>query len=325
MMTLPTVSIVIPTFNREEVLVQTIHDLLALKHKALEILIVDQTANHTASVTEELTVLNSRNHIRWLKVTPPSIPNAMNMGALQARGEVVLFVDDDILTRSELVLEHAKRYALTTVNGVAGQVIQSWEKELNASEGSYRNGKKRDPDAFMFNSALATSVRRFIGCNVSFRRQNLIAIGGFDNNFAKVAYRYEAESAERFVSHGYHLVFEPKASLQHLKEASGGTRSYGDHLTSIKPSHCVGMYYYFLVVKNQHHRWRRFFSAPFNSFKTRFHLNKPWYIPITFISHISGMMWAVCLRIKGQKLLSDCDLSDTKKADHHTKQRSKND
>ena len=301
---LPTISIVIPTYNREEVLIQTLSDLLMLKHRALEIIVVDQSLRHGVEVTKSLSNMHESGDIRWLKLTTPSIPNAMNIGAIEALGEVVLFVDDDILTRSNLVRQHALRYLKSEVRGVAGQVIQSWEQELSPDEGSYRKGDTHDPDAFMFNSAIATTVRRFIGCNISFKREDFLAIGGFDNNFSKVAYRYESESAERFVASGRVLVFEPKASIQHLKEKSGGTRSYGNHLTSIKASHSVGMYYYFLVVKNQQARWRRFIKSPFTSCATRFHLKNPWYIPITFISQISGMIWAIYLRLNGQKLLT---------------------
>jgi glycosyltransferase involved in cell wall biosynthesis len=303
MSSLPNISVVIPTYQREGVLVQSILQLLSLNHRASEIIIVDQSESHTLEVQDHLTALERNGDIKWLRLAEPSIPNAMNVGAMSALFEVILFLDDDILTRSELVLEHAKCYSSPFVHGVAGQVIQSWQEELDSKHGSYYNDNSDDPDAFMFNSGRPCKVRRFIGCNVSFLRSELLDAGGFDLNFSKVAYRYEAESAERFVSSGRTLIFEPKASIHHLKEKSGGTRSYGDHLTSIKPSHSMGMYYYYLVVKNQHNRWRQFFISPFVSCATRFHLRNPWYIPVTFISQISGMAWAVYLRMGGQKLL----------------------
>ena len=304
MNSLASVSVVIPTYNREEVLIQTLDELLKLQHKALEVLVVDQSKHHGTDVTKRLSAMHDCGDIRWLKLTTPSIPNAMNIGALKARGGIVLFVDDDILTRSELILEHATAYLNSSAHSIAGQVIQSWEEELTANDGSYLDNNEHDPDAFMFNSAIPMPVRRFIGCNVSFKRKDLLDIGGFDNNFAKVAYRYEAEAAERFASSGKTMLFEPKASIRHLKEESGGTRSYGDHLKSLNPAHTVGMYYYFLVIQNQHKRWIRFLSSPFSSCVTRFHLKHPWYIPVTFVSHISGMIWAIFLKIQGQKLIT---------------------
>lgn len=311
---LPTVSIVIPTYNREKVLIQTLVGLLKLEYKALEILVVDQSMRHSAEVTDALSIMNESGDIRWLKLSTPSIPNAMNVGALKALGEVVMFVDDDILIPCELVLEHAKEYAHADINAVAGQVIQSWEQALDTQEPSYRDARDDDPDAFRFNSSNRISIRRFSGGNVSFRREDLIKVGGFDNNFTKVAYRFEAECAERFTRSGKILMFQPKASILHLKESSGGTRSFGDHQKTITPSHSVGRYYYFLVVKNQHKRWARFISSPFSSCASRFHLKHPWYIPVTLIAELSGMAWAIYLAFKGQDLIRHSDIKANEEA-----------
>lgn len=310
---LPSISVVIPTYNREEVLVQTIDDLLKLQHQALEILVIDQSQHHTEMVDKTLKTLQRSGSIKWIKLNQPSIPNAMNVGALSANGEVVLFLDDDIRLRSELIVEHARRYLKNdNINAVAGQVIQSWEQELTIKESAINDINSHDPDAFQFNSSIATATYRFMGGNVSFIRKDLLSIGGFDTNFTKVAYRFEAETAERFLCAGHNIAFEPKASLQHLKVETGGTRTYGDHLTSLNPSHTIGMYYYLLIVKNQHNRWWRFLSAPFKSVMTRFHLKHPWYIPVTFISNVSGLFLALSLRIKGQKLLTTQDIEKYK-------------
>jgi len=297
------VSVVIPTYNREQVLLQTIDELLALKHSATEILVVDQSSEHLADTTNRLSQLNEDGRINWVRLSQASIPNAMNIGAVKARADIVLFLDDDVLIPSELILEHAREYLDSEIHAVAGQVIQSWETELESDQPSFRNNHTIDPDAFRFNSSQRMEVRRFIGCNVSFRKQDLLAVGGFDNNFAKVAYRFEAECAERFTASGRILMFNPKASVKHLKELSGGTRSFGDHRRTITPSHSVGRYYYFLVVKNQHKQWWRFFSSPFSSCLTKFHASHPWYIPVTLFAEFSGMLWAISLKIKGQKLL----------------------
>jgi len=186
------VSVVIPTYNREQVLLQTLEELLALKRPAIEILVVDQSSEHLAETTDRLNRLHEDGRINWIRLTQASIPNAMNIGAVKARGDIVLFLDDDVLIPSELILEHATEYLDSKIHAVAGQVIQSWETELEPGQPSYRNNHRIDPDAFQFNSSQRMEVRRFIGCNVSFRKQDLLAVGGFDNNFAKVAYRFDS-------------------------------------------------------------------------------------------------------------------------------------
>ena len=300
---LPQVSIVIPSYNRENVLIDTLKYLLKLSHPALEILLVDQTKQHTKDVSAALQSLSTSNSIVWMRLPAPSITKAMNVGAMAAKGEIILFLDDDIMPCEKLILCHAKEYLNTDTHAVAGQVIQPWEKELATNHSSYRDAHSDDPDAFLFNSVNRENIRRFIGCNVSFRRDSWLGAGGFDENFIRVAYRFEAEFAERFTHHGFTIIYSPEASLHHLKEEKGGTRSYGDHRSTIRPSHSVGRYYYFLTVAKQKNRWWRFTTSPFTSCATKFHLTHPWWIPITLLAEFSGMFWAIAFWIKGPQLI----------------------
>ena len=300
---LPAVSVVIPTYNREGVLIETVKQFLALSLPAREILVIDQTEVHEEQTRISLAQWHERGRIQWIRLDAPSITVAMNTGLKRASGDIVLFVDDDVEFTSELVLEHALSYLDPAVHGVAGQVVQSWERELSPDQGSYLGGAESNPDAFMFNSSVRMPVRRFIGCNASFCRRAMLAVGGFDENFVQVAYRFEAEFAERLVSRGYNMVFNPEASLNHLKVKEGGTRSHGDHLRTHKPAHAVGRYYYLLVTKNAPNRWLQFFSSPLRSAMTRFHLSHPWWIPVTVIAEMSGLVWAIWLRVQGPKYL----------------------
>ena len=298
-----TVSVVIPTYQREQVLVSTIQQLIDLSSKPTEIIIVDQTLQHLPEVERQLSQWHEQNCIKRYRKPKPSIPEAMNLGLLKANSEIVLFLDDDVKITTELVRIHAQAYDTRKLDAVAGRVIQSWQSPLTKKQGSYANGNSEDPDGFLFHSAHETDVRRFIGCNVSFDRRKLLDVGGFDENFVKVAYRFEAEAADRFVSAGNIIRFIPEASLNHLKVSEGGTRSFGEHFKTMLPGHSVGRYYYYLVVKNQKNRWLNLIKSPFMSVVTKFHLSNPWWIPITFIAESAGLIWALGLRLSGQKLI----------------------
>lgn len=300
---LPSVTVAIPTYKREEVLLSTLRQLLALDYSAHEILVMDQTENHQKQTEKELASLDKKGLIRWCKLSEPSITKAMNFALIEATSEIVLFVDDDVDVTSPLIREHASEYLEENVKAVAGQVIQSWEHALDEDESAFIPGHENDPDCFMFNSAKRVFVKRFIGCNVSMRRDSALSVGGFDENFVKVAYRFEAEFADRFVGSANPIVFQPKASVRHLKVLEGGTRSYGDHLRTIRPSHSVGRYYYLLVALDVHQRIFKIVSSPISSVLTRFHLSHPWWIPLTFFAEIQGLLWALWLRLKGRRLL----------------------
>jgi GT2 family glycosyltransferase len=142
-------------------------------------------------------------------------------------------------------------------------------------------------------------VGRFMGGNFSIRKQVALDLGGFDENFVKVAYRFEAEFAERLLATRARILFQPTASVIHLKIATGGTRSFGHHLTSIRPGHSVGKYYYLLMAKNAHYRFRRFVFGPLLAVWTKHHLVRPWWIPVTLCAEFSGMGWALWLFARG--------------------------
>lgn len=101
---LPRISVVIPTYRREEVLIASIRDLLALDEAPAEILVIDQTEEHDAATTACLREFEERGSIRWFQLAEPSIPTAMNKGLIEARHDIVLFLDDDIRPDADLVL-----------------------------------------------------------------------------------------------------------------------------------------------------------------------------------------------------------------------------
>jgi len=142
---LPTISVGIPTLNRGEMLVGTIGQILCLEYKPHEIIVVDQTIdNYIGSVHRVLSEWNDRGDIIWVQQYEPSIPKAMNRVLMEAKGDVILFVDDDIEIASELIKEHASIYNECECAAVAGRVIQPWS--LGTRNVEFRT---TDPDNFL--------------------------------------------------------------------------------------------------------------------------------------------------------------------------------
>jgi GT2 family glycosyltransferase len=295
----PAVSVVIPTYRREAVLLHTIVHLLELRSAAAEIIIVDQTESHEPSTVNALEGWNGQGMIRWIRLAPPSITHAMNRGLLEARNPVVLFLDDDIIPDPDLVAAHATAHANEPCTIVAGQVLQPGEEVLAGESEKARHS---------FCSAHRRWADEFIGCNFSVNRQAALELGGFDENFVRVAYRYEAEFSDRALSAGQRILFEPAASIRHLKISSGGTRSYGHHLTTVKPSHAVGAYYYLLRARRTKFRYFHVLGRMLRSIRTKHHLRHPWWIPGTLISEILGFCWAIKLAARGPALLDAAHL-----------------
>jgi GT2 family glycosyltransferase len=289
------VTIAIPTYRREAVLLESLDALLALEQPAAQILVLDQTERHGPAIEQRLQVMAAGGAIQWLRLSTPSIPKAMNVGLLQASNTIVLFVDDDIRPEPGLVAAHCAAHAAATDVLVAGRVIQPWEEGLDHSR----------PGPFHFAGTKPQTVAEFIGCNFSIRRSTALALGGFDENFVRVAYRFEAEFAHRLRASGRSIVFEPAACLHHLK-AGGGTRTYGEHLTTWRPDHAVGAYYYGLCTGEV----GVFATRPLRAVATRYHLRHPWRMPGTLVAELGGMLWALGLFARGPSRLAPAHVKD---------------
>jgi len=307
------ISVVIPSYNRGAVLLDTINMLLAQDDKAEQILIVDQTHYTDADETaQRLQQLHQRGDINWVQLAKPSIPAAMNEGLKTAKSDYVLFLDDDISIQSDFISQH--RIALQThqdskVGAHVGQIIQPWQSVVDL--GDYDAGRGINKDmAFPFNSNQEQLISNCMAGNLCVARQQAIDIGGFDQQFSQVAYRFETEFCRRSIAiTGQLFRFIPSASINHLKVSTGGTRAHAkNYLTSISASHSVGDYYFALQqCRMPGNRWQAIayiLKRPFGSLLAKFYLRQPWWIPVRIVAEFKGLFWAIRKTIKGPIYLS---------------------
>lgn len=273
-------SIIIPTYRREKILLNTIQALLELTQSGHELLVIDQTLDHAEEVQSTLNTYNDQKKIRLICLPMPSIPVAMNRGLKEAKGEIVLFLDDDIIPDANLLTTHIA--AQENVDLVAGQVLQPEEISVPL----------KPNENFRFNSTESRQISEFMGGNFSIKRNVAIALGGFDENFMGAAYRYEAEFAHRYCQKYGLISYEPKALIHHLRSERGGTRSYGHHLRTAQPAHTFGAYYYLLKAKPK--GWLgQLLWRPLRSIRTKYHLTHPWWIIPSLVAEARGLRAAL--------------------------------
>lgn len=287
------VTVAIPTYGRDQVLTETIRHVFNLTPAPLEIIVLDQTERHIADIAQTLEGWHLSGLIRWIRLSEPLIPRAMNRGLMEAKGNIILFLDDDVIPEPDLIRAHAEGYKKSNTGLIAGRVVQPWQEGLDFSR----------QDAFHFASRRSCWVDEFMAGNFSIRRDIALKIGGFDERFVRVAYNFEAEFAYRWRNAGHRILFEPSATVHHLKVASGGTRTFGEHLRSFRPNHSVGAYYYFLRTWSGRKSLYVFVVRPLRAISTRHHLCRPWWILATLIAEFRGMAWALTLAAKGPRYI----------------------
>ena len=291
----PAISIVIPTYQRGSVLLDTIRYLLSLDEIADEIIVVDQTRTHGGDVHTQLSAWSRCGKINWVHKTTPSVVAAMNLGLSRASSGHVLFLDDDVRPERNLISSYKRLIRQGAHKVVAGRVVQPWD---------HPQGVRRAPgDPFSFNSTSSAHTEEFIGANFLVDRNFAISVGGFDENFIGTAHNYEKEFADRCICAGENLFYFADAVVFHLKEPAGGIRSYGHFLKTARPHHAVGAYYYILRSARVQTKTKRILQRVVQRLATKTHLKEPWWIPLTFIGDLSGLMWAMMLVRSGPKLM----------------------
>lgn len=283
-------TIAIPTYGRGAVLCETIAMLLALEPRADEIVIVDQTPSYPPEIEAKLLGFEAGGAIRMFRLDAPSIPGAMNRALAEAREPYVLFLDDDIIPDANLVGAHLRAMQQSGATAIVGQVLQPGEEPQHFDEGTLRRGFIRDLE-FRFNHDTATDVQNVMAGNLCVNREKALQIGGFDERYTAVAYRFETDFALRLIAAGGRIRYEPAASIRHLKAPGGGVRMWGDHRTSPSPAHSIGDYTF--ARRHIPDFWRYVALRLRKNVLTKFHLTHPWTVAGKMVGEIRGLMGAL--------------------------------
>lgn len=125
---MPLVSVVIPAFNAENTIIETLESVLNQTYKNVEIIIVDDgSTDNTLSVIESYSI--DKKSIRFFSVENQGPSAARNYGFGYVQGEFLLFLDaDDLLKEDYLEACLAKIEEDPTLDVVYTQ-IQFFERE----------------------------------------------------------------------------------------------------------------------------------------------------------------------------------------------------
>jgi cellulose synthase/poly-beta-1,6-N-acetylglucosamine synthase-like glycosyltransferase len=117
----PEVSVLIPAFNEEAVIVDTVRAALGSEYKKLEIIVIDDgSADRTAELVRENFGRDPR--IRLLLQPNRGKPAALNHGLAEAAGEIVVSIDADTIVDAPAIPRLVRHFADPKVGAVAGNV-----------------------------------------------------------------------------------------------------------------------------------------------------------------------------------------------------------
>jgi GT2 family glycosyltransferase len=222
----PTLSVIIPTYGREDVLCHTLQQLLGQDRPPDEILVIDQTPQHEPATEAFLNQLATEGTIRLIHQDMPSASRARNRGIMEATGDILLFLDDDILIEKDFVRAHLHNFHDPSVAAVTG-AIWSERGQMLPLIHEPPAITQQQPLGWMQmppNLAFRTEKILVLSGNCSVRRSVAQHIGGFDENYGRYDYHADFDFGWRIHRAGGKILHEPRAGIHHLAAPRGGCR-----------------------------------------------------------------------------------------------------
>ncbi|HSI32880.1 MAG: glycosyltransferase [Phycisphaerae bacterium] len=204
-------SVVVCSYNGGATLDECLRSLQALDYPDYEVILVDDgSADDTPAIAARFPDL------RYVRQENMGLSVARNVGARVARGVVVAYTDSDCVADPTWLTYLVRAMLDQQVEAVGGPNVppgsDNWTaKCVAASPGG--------PSHVMFDDRYAEHVP---GCNMAFRRDALLALGGFDAQFRQAG--DDVDVCWRFLDAGKRIGYAPAAWVWHHRR--GTVRAY---------------------------------------------------------------------------------------------------
>ena len=257
-------SVIIPTRNRASLLLATLESILhqTYDQKLFEVIVCDN--NSTDNIAEIAHYFTDKfQHFRYIKTLEPGLHIGRNKGFQEAKGEILVYIDDDIEAFPEWLETINDVFKEKDVVLVGGKNLPKWEiapPDWALEMWKPNNDGDRMTGSFSIidlgNQIKEINPYYVFGCNFSIRKNIIAETQGFHPDGMPqeiIEYRGDGESyvSGYIKQRGYKTIYHPQASVYHLvtKERltieylwkRGFNQGVSDSFTSIRnpkiPSH----------------------------------------------------------------------------------------
>lgn len=258
------ISVVIPTRDRAELLLAALESLTrqTLAAEAFEVLVIDNgSRDRTAEVAQAFA--SRLGNLRYLLAPEPGLHVGRHCGLRQARGDILVFADDDIEALPTWLAAIQQAFSDPGVAMVGGNNLPKFAEPPPP----WLAGMWQRANAQGLRAIPALSVVEFPGtrgevspyyiwgCNFAIRKEVLLAAGGFHpDGMPKDRIRFRGDGETHVSRHvaeaGLKCVFDADASVYHLVTPERMTFAYfrqrgfnqgvSDSYTDLREKHLHG-------------------------------------------------------------------------------------
>jgi len=203
----PRVSVIVPVYNRSQLLAQCLASLCAQNYPrdSYEIIVIDDgSTDESAEVARAIgQIWNGELHIISQANGGPS--SARNAGITASKADMVAFTDSDCTAAPDWLDSLVSTYNATQADGVGGPIINNlphtWVAEYLLATHFFRHRERKG------------IVDYLVTANVIFKRASLVTIGGFTAR--KGVWGEDADLSFRLKQSGYSLALSPTGAVTH--------------------------------------------------------------------------------------------------------------
>ena len=218
------VSLIIPTYNRQEIVFQTLQYIKQQSISGFEVVLVDQTESNDSNLNN---FKDDGFKYKYLKIKETGLPNARNVGAENAKGEILIFIDDDSIPDSDLIQSYMNLFNDYEKDKfcIGGRIIEkntTMFKENNSIVGGWITwyGKTLKN----FDTVKSGECEWASGGNFGLTKDLFIEAGGFDPNFIGTAVLEDGDFGYAVKKIGGRVYYYPEPVIEHLRIPTGGVR-----------------------------------------------------------------------------------------------------
>jgi glycosyltransferase involved in cell wall biosynthesis len=210
------VSVVIPTHNRCETLKKAIsaYQTQSAPEEVSEIIVVDDGSTDLTGAVVSQIAKESAIAIRYFRQENKGPAAARNLGIREAKSELILFTDDDIIPERDLVAEHLKWHRANPRETTAVLGFVTWSPDLAPTPFMDWYGSEVLFTFAKLTDQAEADYRYFYTCNVSLKKDFLREKGIFDEDFKSAAYE-DIELGFRLHAAGMQLLYNAHAVAYH--------------------------------------------------------------------------------------------------------------
>jgi len=214
-----TVSVVICTRTRPEMVDVCLESLLQQDYPSFEVLIVDNTDDGRFKSR-----MSGDRRIRVVRESRPGLSLARNTGVLNARYDILAFTDDDVIAEQGWIRVLASALEDDSIAGVTGLVVPAELETAAQREFEWYGGMGKGAERRLNQGSALTAWQTIgaqevgVGANMAFRRSVFERVGGFDEALGAGTVTLGAEDLDffhRVLRAGLTICYEPVARVRH--------------------------------------------------------------------------------------------------------------